>query len=130
MKRRRASLLLVMPALVIPLLLMKGSKAGSCGCPMPTGPSYLAGNYQTYQVTLTWDDNSNNEGGFHVERLNAYGTWESVCSTGPNVTSCIDNNVYGCYCYVSYKVNAFDACGYISYHGCPATPAYTSVYWY
>lgn len=52
-------------------------------------------------VTLTWQDNSNNESGFLIESLSG-GTWKEVATVGPNVTTATDSNAEGV-----YRVRAF-----------------------
>lgn len=46
--------------------------------------------------TLTWQDNSNNEGGFTVEMLQG-GAWVEVARVGPGVTTYSDSNTEGVY---------------------------------
>lgn len=50
---------------------------------------------------LTWQDNSNNEGGFAVEMLQG-GTWTEVSRVGVNVAIYTDTNTEGV-----YRVRAF-----------------------
>ncbi len=133
MERRRARVLLL-PALVILPSLMNGSESRTqtCGCPMPNPP---VGVYGTFRqdiaiVTIYWQDQSNNEGGFDVtRRLPGGQQWEYVCTVGANVQSCDDLNVYRGGFWVDYAVVTYDTCGYISYLDCPNTWVETSVYW-
>jgi hypothetical protein len=55
----------------------------------PTTPSNLiVGNVSTTQVTMSWQDNSNNENGFAIERsVNGSNVWQQVGTVGANVTS-------------------------------------------
>src|SRR3972149_2099587 len=61
------------------------------------------------QVTLTWQDNSNNESGFIIERGNGVqgptGLFIPIGSVGENVTTYIDQNVVPTAQY-SYRVFA------------------------
>lgn len=41
------------------------------------------------RVKYEWDDNSDNERGFHINRQDADGTWHIIATVGPNQTSVI-----------------------------------------
>jgi len=65
-------------------------------------------------ITLNWSDNSNNEDGFNIERLEAIsgtpGVFTPLTPVGVNVTTYVDNTgTPGVnYCY---RVNAFNLAG-------------------
>jgi hypothetical protein len=62
-------------------------------------------------VTLSWNDNSNNEQGFYVQRSSDNGvTWPLVGTTGINVSTFRDNGVARRTTYL-YRVQAFNSSG-------------------
>lgn len=74
---------------------------GTAGTPIaPTG---LNG---TGSVNLTWQDNSNNETGFRVERRMVGGSYAAVTTTAANVTSYADTPGPGNWNYRVFAVNA------------------------
>ena len=93
------------------------SAASSPGCAttlsppstLPAPPSNLAAMVVTpTYITLNWQDNSNNELGFQVQRASSTaGPWSVVGSVGANVTSFTDSNLTASTTYY-YKVNAFN----------------------
>jgi len=92
------------------LALSGGSQSLTCtgqGTPPPTAPSNLTATAVTpTYVALRWDDNSNNENGFTVERKLPGGNYISVGSLVSNATSFTDTNVFpGTYVY---RVSAFN----------------------
>ncbi len=58
------------------------------GFPAPTGV-YVTHNGLT-RMDIYWTDNSANELGFLVQRINADASVDTICNTGPNVTYCLD----------------------------------------
>jgi len=67
------------------------------------------------QFTLTWDDNSDNEDGFAIERSIDEGqTWEEIGRVGVNISTYIDTNVSPGYTY-TYRVFAFNEFGNSGY---------------
>ena len=81
---------------------------------IPAGPTNLVAIADTFSVALSWNDNSDNELGFKIERkddsLNVPGPWTLIDSVGANETSFTDtgltpNTVY------SYKVYAYNTAG-------------------
>lgn len=82
------------------------------GCTVPAAPSDLAvddaGPYPD-SVYLGWEDNSNNEWGFRIERLNA-GNWELAASLDPNVT---EAQIHGLSCSggFEFRVYAYNEAG-------------------
>jgi chitodextrinase len=75
----------------------------------PIAPSNLAvGGMTSASVTLNWQDNSNNETGFQIERATtATGPWSVVGLTGVNVISYTDTAVAPSTTYY-YQVSAFN----------------------
>ncbi len=80
----------------------------------PLAPSNLFAVADTFSVDLNWDDNSDNEIGFKIERkddsLNVPGTWTLIDSVGANGTTFTDigltpNTVY------SYRIYAYNEAG-------------------
>ena len=80
----------------------------------PVPPTNLFAIADTFTVDLSWDDNSENEIGFKIERkddsLSVPGTWILIDSVGANETAFTDtgltpNTVY------SYKVYAYNGAG-------------------
>jgi Divergent InlB B-repeat domain/FG-GAP-like repeat len=72
------------------------------------------------QLQLSWNDNSNNEEGFKIERkTGANGTFTEIARPGANVTSYNDTGLAGggTYCY---RVRAFNSAGDSAYtpEGC------------
>lgn len=49
--------------------------------------------FNSNSVVLSWDDNSEGESGFTVERSSSVGFWEEVGTTGPNATEFYDTNL-------------------------------------
>jgi hypothetical protein len=67
------------------------------------------------QLTLAWQDNSNNENDFAIERkTGTNGAYSQIASVAANVTSYLDNGVtYGVtYCYRVRAVNSTGASTY------------------
>ena len=69
-------------------------------------------NINAAQLNLSWQDNSNNEDGFRVERgVSVSGSFDTITILGPNSTfytdSSISQNIEYC-----YKITAFNANGY------------------
>ncbi|MBX3473000.1 MAG: right-handed parallel beta-helix repeat-containing protein [Planctomycetes bacterium] len=69
----------------------------------PSAPSTLNG---TGGVNLTWQDNSNNETGFRIERRVVGGTYAAVTTTAANATSYADTPGPGNWNYRVFAVNA------------------------
>ena len=67
------------------------------------------------QITIGWSDASDDEYGFEIERsLDGGSTWESLGTTGPNVTGFDDHNVVPLTTY-TYRVRAFNGSGNSGY---------------
>lgn len=64
------------------------------------------------EVQLTYQDNSDNELGFNLERSTDGETWTVVQTVGVDVTTIVDNVDQGTY---FYRVNAFNEFGYSGY---------------
>jgi probable HAF family extracellular repeat protein len=78
----------------------------------PNAPSALAGSQiSSYQVRLTWADNSGNELAFRVQRATgAQGTFAFLAEVPANVTTFTDATVKAGKTY-RYRVRAFNAAG-------------------
>jgi hypothetical protein len=63
----------------------------STGFPAPTGV-YVAPNGLT-RMDIYWTDNSTNELGFEVQRINQNASVDTICNTKPNVTYCFDPGI-------------------------------------
>ena len=59
-------------------------------------------------VTLNWNDNSNNESGFKIERKGSSGDFVLLESVGENITTYTDNSVIDTQMY-SYRVYAYNS---------------------
>lgn len=78
-------------------------------------PSNLRYTYNSpTSITLIWNDNSNNEAGFKVERKLGAGNFSLIDSVGENVTTYTDNSISdtGVYYYRVYAFNSNAASGY------------------
>ena len=76
------------------------------------------------QLTLTWQDNSNNENDFAIERkTGTNGAYSQIASVAANVTSYLDNGVTRgvTYCYRVQAINSAGASAYTN-EGCKAAP--------
>jgi hypothetical protein len=81
------------------------------------------------QLTLTWQDNSNDEDDFAIERrTGTNGAYSQIASVAANVTSYMDNGVTpgGTYCYRVQAINSTGASAYTN-EACKAVPQLTSV---
>jgi fibronectin type 3 domain-containing protein len=74
----------------------------------PTAPSNLVATANTSDIGLTWQDNSNNEDGFIIERKTGNGSYGTVFTTAANATSWTDTNVVAGTTY-TYRVTAKSA---------------------
>ncbi len=82
---------------------------------IPTSPGNLtAGATGVNEVTLSWTDNSNNEDGFIIVRLNVTLPVIAIDSVGANVTSYIDSTVIQGVSY-NYRISAFNIFGQSGY---------------
>ena len=59
-------------------------------------------------VTLAWNDNSDNEDNFVLERKNVSGSFSTIASPAANVTSYIDNTIQPLNDYI-YRIKATNA---------------------
>lgn len=78
-------------------------------------PSNLRFTYNSpTSITLNWNDNSNNETGFKIERKMGSGNFILIDSVGANVTTYTDNSISdtGLYYYRVYAFNSNAVSGY------------------
>ncbi|HEY7326763.1 MAG TPA: hypothetical protein VH592_03940 [Gemmataceae bacterium] len=79
--------------------------------PTPVAPSNLnATVFSSRQMNISWQDNSNNETGFILQRSTNGGSWTTISKVGANVTTYSDNTVYRGTTY-SYRVCAYNSFG-------------------
>ncbi len=70
---------------------------------------------QAESIQVTWTDNSANEDGFRIERkVNTNGTYSTIASVGPDVSSYSDSSVASSITYC-YRVRAFNSVGNSAY---------------
>jgi len=83
---------------------------------VPAAPSNLrASSISTNFVILSWNDNSNNEQGFYVQRsINGGVTWTTVAQTAANSSTYRDNALVSKSTY-QYRVQAFNTAGGSAY---------------
>ncbi|MBK6264313.1 fibronectin type III domain-containing protein [Marivirga sp. S37H4] len=117
--------------------MLSQSRDGTTGGNPPKAPTQLrASNTTSEQFTLKWEDNSNNENGFEIERsLNSNNGFSVIKSTSRNTRSYSDKNLEPNTTYY-YKVRAKNSDGYSSYSNkltartnseIPNTPNNTSI---
>jgi hypothetical protein len=95
-------------------------KFSSCGAPAspPAAPSNLVATAVSSRIDLTWQDNSNNESGFKIERCQgtqafcngAPANYSQIATTAANVTSYQDTGLTASTTY-TYRVRAFNGGG-------------------
>jgi hypothetical protein len=81
--------------------------------PTPPAPptNLLATAVATNQIQLFWDDASNNEMAFEIQRAtNTLGPWSVVAAVGSNVTAAVDSNLLSATTYY-YAVRATNSAG-------------------
>lgn len=82
---------------------------------VPTAPSNLrTSTVQATSITLNWDDNSNNETGFLVERQNSDGSWSQIGTSNANTASFSVTGLSSGVAY-SFRVRAQNANGPSAY---------------
>ncbi|USZ75744.1 hypothetical protein NGM07_00085 [Halorussus vallis] len=80
----------------------------------PAAPSNLAASATADDVSLSWDDNSNNEDGFRIERAHDGSGFSEIATVNAGVTTYDDPNVLDGELY-TYRVRAYNASGTSSY---------------
>lgn len=84
----------------------------------------LASTAQAYAITLSWNDNSNNEDGFKVERAaNATAPFAQIAQVGANVTTYVDSAGAPGNCYRVKAYNIAGDSGYTNVACVPTLPA-------
>jgi len=76
--------------------------------------SFNATTLSSSEIELTWDDLSNNEAGFKLERRTASGSYGEIATLGSNAESYIDTNLNQNTQYF-YRVRAYNAAGDSAY---------------
>jgi transcriptional regulator CtsR len=77
--------------------------------PPPTAPSDLtAGPVSSSRIDLTWQDNSNDETGFKIERKTGSGSYSQIATVGANVTRYSSSRL-GANTTYYYRVRAYKA---------------------
>lgn len=81
----------------------------------PEAPTNLTASYSAGNITLQWQDNSDNEDGFAIERKEgAGGTYTEIGRTAQNVTSYVDSSLQPGVTYY-YRVRAYRGDQYSDY---------------
>jgi len=81
---------------------------------VPNAPSNLVGNpVSPTQINLSWQDNSNNETGFSIERCtgNNCSNFAQIATVGANVTAFPDTTGLSGNNFYRYRVRAFNGSG-------------------
>jgi len=82
---------------------------------LPASPSNLTtGTISTTEVNLTWQDNSDNETGFKIERKIAGGSYQEIATIGFNETNYKDVSLFPNTTY-SYRIRAYNLNGVSDY---------------
>src|SRR5262249_33899935 len=102
-------------AILLLALALGYSGALAATATVPSAPKSLAvASVSMTQVSLKWQDRSNNETGFSVPRAaTSTGPWTQVGTTGPGKVTYTDAGLTPGTAY-SYRVLAFNAAGYSS----------------
>jgi len=86
----------------------------SCGS-VPNAPSNLTlTTISSEQINLNWQDNSDNENGFKIERKIEGGTYSEIQIVGPNINTFSDTGLTPDTKYY-YRVRAFNSFGHSNY---------------
>ena len=82
---------------------------------LPDAPSELtASAISSSRIDLTWQDNSDNESGFRIERRTATGSYAQIATVGAGVTSYSSTSLSAGTMYY-YRVRAYSAAGNSAY---------------
>jgi phosphodiesterase/alkaline phosphatase D-like protein len=79
---------------------------------VPTGLAGIA--VSCSKIDLTWNDNSDNEDGFKIERKEIAGTYSEIVTVGPNLTTYSDTSVSAEKTYY-YRIRSYNSYGYSAY---------------
>jgi transcriptional regulator CtsR len=83
--------------------------------PPPNAPSDLTATpISSSQINLTWQDNSDNESGFKIERKTSTGSYSQIATVGAGVTS-YSNTLLSASTTYYYRVRAYSAAGNSNY---------------
>lgn len=93
-------------------------------CPPVAPRNPVITNLTAGSLTLSWDDYSNNESTFSIERNNATSTYGEIGNTDENITTFVDGTVFPSqqYCYVIRAQNQYGYSNY-SQEACATTPS-------
>jgi hypothetical protein len=81
----------------------------------PDAPSYLeAAAVSSSQINITWEDNSDNETGFRIERKIAGGAYSQIESVAKNITAFADTGLTSNTKYY-YRIRAYNTMGVSKY---------------
>jgi len=93
------------------------NEAGSVTLPAPpvAASNLTAAPVSNIKISLAWNDNSNSESGFKIERkTGAAGTYTQTATVNANVQSFVDSSLVQITTYF-YRIRAFNAGGHSSY---------------
>jgi len=83
--------------------------------PPPAPPSELVATAaSSTQINLSWQDNSDNESGFQIERMKSSGSYSRIATVGAGVTSYSNTRLSADTAY-SYRVKAYNGGGSSDY---------------
>ncbi len=77
----------------------------------PMAPSSLTATADSSRIDLTWQDNSNDENGFRIERRNGALPWSEIATTAANATTFVDNSSLSGGVMYEYHVASFGVGG-------------------
>ncbi|MEM5513444.1 fibronectin type III domain-containing protein [Pseudoalteromonas sp. AS84] len=77
-------------------------------------PSNLQATVNGTTINLTWDDNSNNENGFEIQRSSAGSSWQVISTVGENTTTYTDTGLVEdtTYYYTMFAQNSTNRSGW------------------
>lgn len=78
--------------------------------PVPASPSNLFASGGNNRINLSWNDNSNNETGFKIDRKVDDGFWSQYATVAANTTSALDTSVVPGRIYY-YRIYAYSSSG-------------------
>lgn len=94
-------------------LIATGTSNGG-GTSVAAPSSLSASAASSSQINLSWNDNSNNETGFSIERSTGGGSYSAIATVGANTTSYSNTGLSASTSY-TYRVRAYSGSTYSSY---------------